>query len=62
MFERRLYYHIDWALLVAVLALCGIGLAMIYSTTVRSDRGGVAGTQFTQLYAIVLGLVAMVVC
>ena len=36
-FERRLYYHIDWALLLAILALCALGVAMIYSTTRRSD-------------------------
>ena len=33
MFERRLYYHIDWALLVAIFALCAIGVAMIFSTS-----------------------------
>ena len=33
MFERRLYYHIDWAMLAAVLALCAIGLVQIYSAT-----------------------------
>src|SRR2546422_821363 len=27
MFERRLYYHIDWAMLAGILALCAIGLA-----------------------------------
>ena len=32
-FERRLYYHVDWALLLAILALCGLGVAMIYSST-----------------------------
>ena len=42
MFERRLYYHIDWALLVAMLALCALGVAMIYSTTARSDARDVA--------------------
>ena len=35
MFERRLYFHIDWLLLGAVLTLAGIGVAMIYSTTYR---------------------------
>ena len=30
MFERRLYHHIDWALIAALAAICGIGLAMIY--------------------------------
>ena len=33
MFERRLFFHVDWLLLGAVLLLSGIGVAMIYSTT-----------------------------
>ena len=33
MFERRLFFHIDWALLTAILLITGIGVAMIYSTT-----------------------------
>jgi rod shape determining protein RodA len=60
MFERRLYYHIDWALLLAILALCAIGVAMIYSTSVDPARGN-SQLYRTQLYAIVLGLGAMVV-
>src|SRR5438552_2655162 len=56
MFERRLYYHIDWALLVAILALCALGVAMIYSTTLRTT----SHMHITQLYAIVLGLGVMV--
>ena len=60
MFERRLYYHVDWALLLAILTLCGLGVAMIYSTT--SDPTRVAsGMHLTQLYAIGIGLAAMVV-
>ena len=27
MFERRLYFHIDWALVAAILSLCAIGVA-----------------------------------
>ncbi|MEP6783094.1 MAG: FtsW/RodA/SpoVE family cell cycle protein, partial [Acidobacteriota bacterium] len=54
MFERRLYYHIDWILIVAVLAICAVGLAMIYSTT-----GGASRIYWTQVYALGLGLVAM---
>src|SRR5918993_270001 len=42
MFERRLYYHIDWAMLAALMALCAIGL--------------------TQIYSVILGLIALVVC
>ena len=59
MFERRLYYHIDWALVVAMLALCGLGVAMIASTTADPTRGN-SHLYITQLYAIVLGLGAMV--
>src|SRR5438132_2450479 len=59
MFERRLYYHIDWALVIAILALCGLGVAMIYSTT--SDPTRVSShMHVTQLYAIAIGLAAMV--
>ena len=59
MFERRLYYHIDWALLVALLALCALGVTMIYSTTADPTRA-MSRMYLTQLYAIVLGLGAMV--
>jgi rod shape determining protein RodA len=57
MFERRLYYHVDWALIAAILALCVIGLAQIYSAT-----GGATRIYYTQIYGIVLGLVALAVC
>src|SRR6187549_2498303 len=56
MFERRLYYHVDWAMLAAILALCLIGVVQIYSAT------GGSSLYVTQLYGIVIGLVAMVVC
>jgi rod shape determining protein RodA len=58
MFERRLYYHIDWALVIAVLALCALGVAMIYSTTADPTRS-MSRMYITQLYAIVIGLGAM---
>ena len=63
MFERRLFFHIDWLLLTAVLTLAGVGLAMIYSITyVGGPDGGHAHPRFwTQLYALVLGLIALVV-
>ena len=60
MFERRLYYHIDWALLAAILALCALGVAMIFSTTADPTRG-ISHLYVTQIYAIVIGLCAMVV-
>ena len=56
MFERRLYYHIDWLLIGLVLAVCAIGLAMIYSTT-----GGAGRVYWTQVYALGLGLIGMAV-
>jgi rod shape determining protein RodA len=58
MFERRLYYHIDWALIIAILALCGLGVAMIYSATVNPSTG-TSSYFVTQIYAIVIGLGAM---
>ena len=59
MFERRLYYHIDWALLIAVFALCALGVTMIFSTTAGSPS--TSRLYVTQLYAIVLGIGAMLV-
>jgi rod shape determining protein RodA len=56
MFERRLYLHIDWLLLVAIACLCVIGVAMIYSTT------GSWRLPTTQMYAIVIGAVAFAIC
>src|SRR5262245_50295938 len=64
MFERRLFFHVDWLLLGAILVLMGIGVTMIYSTTyVHLPEPGHPGPQFrTQIYAIGLGLIALVVC
>jgi len=56
MFERRLYFHVDWAMLAAVLALSLIGLMQIYSATPGSQ------IYMTQIYGIVLGLVGLVIC
>lgn len=61
-FERRLTFHLDWALLGAILALAGMGLLMIYSTTydLASNQ---AGREFwTQTQALVLGLALMALC
>jgi len=60
MFERRLYYHIDWALVAAMFTLCGLGVAMIYSTTSDPTRA-TSHMWATQLYAIGLGVIAMLV-
>jgi rod shape determining protein RodA len=62
-FERRLYFHIDWALLSAILLLAGIGIAMIYSTTYVTlpDGSGHAGREVrTQVVALAIGLVALI--
>jgi rod shape determining protein RodA len=59
MFERRLYHHLDWLLLGAVLTLCTISVAMIYSTTLNSGNSRLS---WTQVYAIVLGLGLFAAC
>jgi rod shape determining protein RodA len=56
-FERRLYFHVDWALVGALLALAVMGLMQIYSAT-----GGPTSIYVTQIYGILLGLVALLVC
>src|SRR4029078_10243940 len=61
MFEPRLYFHIEWAMLAAVLALCLIGLVQIYSATAVGPDAS-SRMYVTQIYGIVLGLVALVIC
>src|SRR5512143_3511341 len=64
MFERRLFFHIDWLLLAAVLLLTAIGLTMIYSATYvhLANGGGHPGHRFwVQLYALGIGVVALLV-
>jgi rod shape determining protein RodA len=63
MFERRLFFHIDWALLTALLCIVSMGIAMIYSTTyVLTPTGGHVGPQvWTQIYALILGLIALLI-
>jgi rod shape determining protein RodA len=56
MFERRLYVHVDWLLLGAVYLLCAIGVVMIYSAS------GGSRLYLTQLAAIALGTVALLIC
>ena len=56
MFERRLYHHLDWILLAAMISLCVGSVAMIYSAT------GSWRLPLTQLYAIALGLGLFAVC
>jgi rod shape determining protein RodA len=57
MLERRLYFHVDWALVVALLALCGMGILMIFSAT----QSTTPRLYISQFYALGLGAVALVV-
>jgi rod shape determining protein RodA len=57
MFERRLYFHVDWALVVALAALCGMGVLVIYSAT----HSTTPRLYISQLYALGLGTIALVV-
>jgi rod shape determining protein RodA len=61
MFERRLYFHIDWLLFGAIILLAAIGVAMIYSVTTTAG-GAASGLVRTQMYALGLGLIALLVC
>jgi rod shape determining protein RodA len=57
MFERRLYFHLDWALVIALMTLCAMGVLMIYSAGYSTN----ATLYRAQLYALALGLVAFLV-
>ena len=52
MFERRLYFHLDWLLLAAILRLSLMGIAMIYSAT----QATTPRLYQQQVYALLLGL------
>jgi rod shape determining protein RodA len=61
MLERRLYRHIDWLLVGALVLLCAIGVTMVFSTT-YDPRTGAAGLEVSkQLLALGIGLVAFIV-
>jgi rod shape determining protein RodA len=59
MFERRLFYHIDVPTIVALAAVCAIGVGMIYSTT---HSGPNSTLYIRQLYALSIGVVAFILC
>ena len=61
-FERRLTFHMDWALMGAILALSCMGLAMIYSTTYDLGAQQAGGEFWKQMQALVLGIALMAVC
>jgi rod shape determining protein RodA len=62
MFDRRFSVHLDWPLVAAVYALCVIGVLMIYSTTGDAAHATTARLFVVQIYAILIGTVAFVVC
>ncbi len=55
--ERRLTFHLDWLLLVTVLVIVAMGITMIYSATQTTTPR----LYTSQLYALALGLLAMLV-
>jgi rod shape determining protein RodA len=57
MFERRLFFHLDWLLLGAILIVSVMGIAMIYSATQATSPRLFQ----SQVYALLLGLVALTV-
>jgi rod shape determining protein RodA len=57
--DRRLLHNIDWGLLLGVLLLAGIGVATILSATAG---GANAGLNVKQVWAILAGLAALLVC
>lgn len=62
MFERRLYLHVDWLLIGAVYVLCALGVVLIYAASNDPTRAAASRLVTTQLYAIALGTIALVVC
>jgi rod shape determining protein RodA len=62
MIERRLYFHVDWLMLGAILLLSAMGIAMIYSITGDPTRAAGSRLYVTQVYAIAIGLVALLAC
>lgn len=57
MLERSLWRNFDWWLLAAVLVLCGIGIAMIYSATFNTID--LSDYWLRQVVFLVMGLVAL---
>lgn len=60
--DRRVVPHLDWPLLAAVAALTTIGLATIYSVTWDIAANQPGGEFWRQLYAVPVGVVALVLC
>jgi rod shape determining protein RodA len=62
MIDRRLLPHIDLPLIAALLALTLVGVTTIYSATYDPVTGQPGREFWTQLYAIGIGMAALLVC
>jgi rod shape determining protein RodA len=62
LFDRRQYSHVDWTFLGAVYALCTIGVILIYAASSDPTRASMSRLFVTQMYAIGLGTIALLVC
>jgi rod shape determining protein RodA len=62
MLERRLYLHVDWMLVAAVYLLTVIGTVLIYAATNDPTRATASRLYMTQVYAIGIGTVALIIC
>jgi rod shape determining protein RodA len=60
--DRRLLPHLDFTLFAAVLALTLIGLATVYSVTMDPITRQPGHEFWTQVYALPIGLAALLVC
>lgn len=60
--DRGLLAHVDWRLVSALLAVTLIGIATIYSVTYDLTTGTPGREFWSQLYALPVALIAMVVC
>jgi rod shape determining protein RodA len=60
--DRRLLPHLDWPLIAAVLALTLVGVSTIYSVTWDLIAGQPGARFWSQVYAVPVAVVALVVC
>jgi rod shape determining protein RodA len=60
--ERRLSAHLDWPLISAILALTVLGLATVYSVKWDIPDSQPGSEFWKQLYALPVGLAALVAC
>ena len=62
MFDRRLVTHFDWGLLAIVVAICSIGIGILYSAVNAGADASQSGFVVKQLVWFGIGGTAMVVC